>query len=100
MTQGLVRQRVKFGAGEQLIYELRSVAQGGIGASFDGQCVSVGVPRAALERWQQPEEVSIKGEQPLPGGSSLKILVEKDFQCLVPREGEHQSGLFQNPGQT
>ena len=28
--------------------------------------------------------------------SSLKILVEKDFKCLTPRD-EEESGLFENP---
>ena len=97
ITEGLVRQRVAFGTGEPLVYELRSVGEGSIGASFQGQCVSVEVPQAALDRWQRPEEVSISAEQALPGGSSLKILVEKDFQCLVAREDEDQSGLFANP---
>ena len=100
MTDGLVRQQVRFGAGEALAYELRRVADGEVGATFSDRCVSVRVPRPVVERWSQPEEVSINGEQALPGGGSLGILVEKDFQCLVPREGEDQSGLFRNPQQS
>jgi hypothetical protein len=27
----------------------------------------------------------------------LRILVEKDFACLAPREGEDESDMFPNP---
>ncbi len=97
VTEGLVRQQVDFGSGAPLVYELRCVADGETRARFREGCVSVRVPRAAVEQWTRPEEVSIRGRQALPGGASLKILVEKDFQCLVPREGEDQSVFFPNP---
>lgn len=96
-TDGLVRQKVWFGAGETLAYELRCVADGEVRATFADRCVSVRVPRTVVERWRRPEQVSIRGKQALPGGGSLSILVEKDFQCLAPREGEDQSALFPNP---
>ena len=94
---GAVRQLVEFGPGRRLAYELRTVAGGEVAASFDGKCIQVTLPHSVAERWQAPDEVSIRGEQELPGGGRLKILVEKDFQCLVPREDEDQSGLFPNP---
>ena len=96
-SKGVVRQHVAFGPGRRLTYELRIVTHGRVGASFDNERICVTLPRAVAERWQAPDEVSIRGEQELPGGESLKILVEKDFQCLVPREDEDQSGLFPNP---
>ena len=96
-SEGVVRQHVAFGPGRRLAYELRTVAGGRVGASFDEECVRVTLPLEVAERWQAPDEVSISGEQELPGGERLKILVEKDFQCLVPREDEDQSGLFPNP---
>ena len=95
--EGVVRQHVEFGSGTRLTYELRTVAGGRVGASFKEECIRIMVPHAVAERWQEPDEVSIRGEQELPGGETLKILVEKDFQCLVPREDEDQSGLFPNP---
>ncbi|MGH8167708.1 MAG: DUF7009 family protein [Woeseiaceae bacterium] len=36
------------------------------------------------------------GAQPLDG-DELSILVEKDFACLAPREGEDDSDKFPNP---
>lgn len=96
-SRGVVRQHVAFGPGRRLTYELRTVADGRVCASFDDERICVTLPRAVAARWQEPDEVSIRGEQALPGGERLKILVEKDFQCLVPREDEDQSGLFPNP---
>ena len=95
--EGVVRQQVEFGPGRRLAYELRTVPGGQVRASFDEACLCVSLPRAMAEHWQDPDEVSIRGEQELPGGGRLTILVEKDFQCLVPREDEDQSGLFPNP---
>ena len=36
-------------------------------------------------------------ELALEDGDSLKILVEKDFACLVAREGEDESDMFPHP---
>ena len=96
-NEGVIRQQVGFGSGTRLTYELRTFTGERVGASFDDGCIRVMIPSAVAERWQEPDEVSISGEQELPGGERLNILVEKDFQCLVPREDEDQSGLFPNP---
>jgi hypothetical protein len=38
-------------------------------------------------------------ELTLPLGGRLKLLVEKDFRCISPRDDEDQSNLFKNPQQ-
>jgi hypothetical protein len=92
---------VEFGPGSRLSYRVEAVSGGAISASYEGDCVCIRLPRAAIERWQRPEEVAMEGEQSLADGRSLKILVEKDFACLVPRSGEEDEvDLFPNPGQT
>ena len=97
VNEGQVEESVEFAGGTRLTYRLRTAPAGPVSASFQGRCVSVDLPAAAVERWGHPEEVSVHGEQTLPGGGSLAILVEKDFVCLAPREGEDQSDLFPNP---
>ena len=47
--------------------------------------------------WANSEQVSISGEQVLDDGEKLNILVEKDFACLAPREGEDESDMFEHP---
>ena len=46
--------------------------------------------------WAAGNDVSLHGEQPLEHGV-LRILVEKDFTCVEPRDGEDQSDLYPNP---
>ena len=105
-TEGHVEDSVAFGPGARLVYRLEVADSGkgpaadAISAGYDGNGVRVVLPRERVDTWQQPEEVSIHGEQALPGGDSLNILIEKDFTCLIPREGEDQSDLFPNPAVT
>ena len=63
-----------------------------IGAAFEGGRMTVNIPLAVAARWAGTEEVSLRGRE---GG--VEILVEKDFACLVPREGEDSSDAFPNP---
>jgi hypothetical protein len=105
VVTGLVQDFVEFGPGSRLSYRVEVAPKGTISASYEGSCVSVVLTQDAVERWQSPDEISIKGEQPLSGGGNLKILVEKDFACLSPREeaedgdGDGDGGLFPNPDQ-
>jgi len=69
--------------------------------SFGGQVhrnVEQARERVAALLGAQPDEVSLQAEQPLGDGENLKLLVEKDFRCLSPREGEDDADLFPNPG--
>ena len=59
-------------------------------AMFDG---------TSAPEWVDSDEVSISSEQQLDQGGLLKILVEKDFACLAPREGEDESDMFPHPQQ-
>lgn len=62
-------------------------------ASFDNGVIRVTVPRDESMRWASDDtRVSIRGDV-----GPLSVLVEKDFECLEPREGESQSNRFPNP---
>jgi hypothetical protein len=67
-----------------------------IAASFHDHTISVVVPRARAERWALTGEISLHGDESA-GGTTLKLLIEKDFECLDPRPGEDQSNRFPNP---
>ena len=41
--------------------------------------------------------MGIEGAQPVGGGSTLKILVEKDFVCIDGPADENQDDAFPNP---
>ena len=63
-----------------------------IGAVFANGRMTVNIPEPIAARWAGTEEVSLRGRE---GG--VEILVEKDFACLVPREGEEETDAFPNP---
>ena len=59
--------------------------------------VTVRLPESSVRAWANSEQVSISGEQQHNNGEKLVILVEKDFACLTPREGEDESDMFPHP---
>ena len=98
VEQGSVRDRIQFDAANGLTYGIETSAEIDTPrAVFDGASVTVLLPTAQVEAWADPEAVSLQGSQPIGDGEDLTILVEKDFACLVPREGEEQESLFPNP---
>lgn len=94
---GFAEDAVRFPTGPALRYRLEVGATDTLAATFGESVVKVVVPEAQIRRWLEPDEVSIRGEQPLADGAVLRILVEKDFECLVPRPDEDSSDLFENP---
>lgn len=85
--------------GEQALrYTVKSGKADRVGARFDAHAIVVTIPAAEVHDWATSERVSIRGSEPLAGSESLAILVEKDFACLQPREGEDESDMFSHPG--
>jgi hypothetical protein len=94
---GIVEDRIHFGAGQVLTYRLRVDARAEqLGASLAGDTIEVRVPAPAAREWSQTDLVTLAATQPLPQGD-LKIVVEKDWACLAPREGEDESDQFPHP---
>jgi hypothetical protein len=94
---GEVNDTVHFGQGAQLTYRLVVADAGKVTAAFDGTALTVRVPAAVIGDWARTDIVSITGEQALDGGETLRILVEKDFECLAPRDDEPPGDFFVNP---
>jgi hypothetical protein len=97
VTEGSAGDAVRFAPGRELAYRVEAVADGELRAEFSGDQVLVRIPRERLRLWMAPKEVSIVGEQGVGDGERLRILIEKDFTCLAPREGEDDADLFPNP---
>lgn len=96
---GAVEEAIEFGPGRSLRYRIESSAVlAEISADFEDAVVRVSIPRGLAVSWSGSELVGLSGEQSLPDGAVLKILVEKDFACLQPVNGEDQSDAFPNPG--
>lgn len=95
---GVVEDRVRFGAGAALVYRLRTdAAANDITASFAQGAVEVQLPDKSAKQWASSNAVTLAGNQPLGAADELRIVVEKDFACLAPRENEDESDNFENP---
>jgi hypothetical protein len=100
---GEVREAVAFGSGatDRLGYAIVASGDAAVtSARLSGGSVEVIVPRALAREWAANETVGFEAEQPVGGGLSLHILVEKDFACLTPRKGEDDTDAFPNPNET
>jgi hypothetical protein len=95
---GVVEDQVRFGGGAALVYRLRRDSRvPGLTASFAQGAVEVRVPEKSAREWANSNDVTLAGAQSIAAGDELRIVVEKDFQCLAPREGEDESDNFENP---
>jgi hypothetical protein len=69
-----------------------------LGASLEGSWLRVVAPAAWIAEWAASEErVGLEGRQEV-GTGALKILIEKDWACLAPREDEDDGDAFPHPG--
>ncbi len=94
---GRVEDRAVFAPGAELVYALvRSADAPGVAATFVSGRVLVTVPDAVARAFCDTDQVGFDAEQ-VAGATTLRILVEKDFACLKPREGESEDDAFPHP---
>ena len=97
-NDGLVAARTGFPGGRTFSYVVESSpASVKPAAFFSDNVVTVRIPETTVLAWATSEQVSIEGEQTLDDGETLHLLVEKDFACLAPREGEDESDMYPHP---
>ncbi len=97
---GQVDQSIRFGpeAGQAIRYAvIADPAAAEIAASLDGGSIVVRIPGEQARAWADGTDVSLRRSQPIGDDQALAILIEKDFKCLVPRDGEQDSDGFPNP---
>lgn len=97
-NDGLVSAETEFPGGRTLRYAVESSPASVKPAAFytEGQVI-VRLPETSVIAWAGSEQVSIEAEQLLDDGATLSILVEKDFACLAPRDGEDESDMYPHP---
>jgi hypothetical protein len=82
---GRVESFIEFAPGCALVYLLESSLHAkSVTANFDGQAIQVMAPKQVMTEWTKSDQVSIEAQW-LAG---LKLLIEKDFQCL------HEPGAY------
>lgn len=97
--KGVVEGQTRFPDGSRFTFALEGLdGEPGASAAYENDRLVVKLPSPDISAWAMDDSaVSLHGELPLPAGGRLKLLVEKDFQCLTPRSDEDQSDLFTNP---
>ncbi len=99
--RGVVTCRTGFPGGREFQYTVESSpACVSPGAFLSDSVMSVRLPETTVLAWATTEQVSIEGEQLLQDGETVSILVEKDFACLAPRDGEDESDMYPHPQAT
>lgn len=95
--QGVVEDRTEFPGGQALVYRLRSEKESNdITARYTNNLMEIISPEPMAARWCGTDLVTLSASQPLASGE-LRIVLEKDFACLAPREGEDESDNFPHP---
>ncbi len=95
---GVVSATTAFPGGREFRYRVESSpASVNPGALFSDNMITVRLPETAVLAWATTEQVSLAGEQLLDDGEKLAVLVEKDFACLAPREGEDETDMYPHP---
>lgn len=95
---GRVSDRIVLAPGRPFSYTLRRAADcAAIEARLLESGVEVRVPAAAAARWTGSDDVSLSVQQNNGEDGGLGILIEKDFACLVDREGEDDRDAYPNP---
>ncbi len=100
---GQISEEIEFGTDRSsyLRYSLVTSPEAeSLSARFRGNEISIVVPAAIAKRWTSSDDVGIEYVQPIGGGESLKIIVEKDFECIDRPDDPDRADAYPNPNAT
>ncbi len=80
----------------QLVYSIEKTEAEKVTARFTSGELTVFVPVSIADKWAEGEQIGIEGNQPIYN-NELHIIIEKDFACLTPREGEDTADHYPHP---
>lgn len=92
-----VEQSTAFASGAVLVSQVRvSSRRERVSAIFAEGRIAIVLPVEQARQWATSDEVGIEAIQNAGDGQALRILVEKDFECLHSA-AEGDSDAFPNP---
>ena len=100
LSEGIVSESTTFDLflGQRLEYVLCTASNLlGMTASFEGGRILVRMPVSVMRNWAGTDQVGVETTQIGGDGCELKILVEKDFECIDAPHDESQEDAFPNP---
>ena len=89
---GKVVSKIEFGT-QQLNYQLHRTNSEDVLAEYSSDTITIHVPDTVADKWLQLDAVGFSNQNQ----STIKILIEKDFQCLHKRPDEDEADSFPNP---
>ena len=95
---GVVEVRLAFGPDaetQQLVYRLECADTPEIGVAYRAHCVTIRLPKTDAEGWPASKQVGFEHRVPLEDGTSMHLLIEKDFKCTDVRPDEND--CYPNP---
>jgi hypothetical protein len=98
ITDGIVEESTLLGGAIPFAYRLLvdpQVREIRTGRYAHG--IQVRLPKDIALVWSTSERVGVSEVEVHPGGRSTSVLIEKDFTCLKPRQGEDDRDTFPNP---
>ena len=75
---GKAEDTMRFSSEQSLRYGIEVRPTGAVTATFTDAAILVTLPKARLDLWLRPDEVSVEGSQPIGGGKVLQVVLEKD----------------------
>ena len=99
-ADGIVEESITFGPTKEqcLSYALcKSSESPDVHAIFGNRRIIVHVPGILIYQWVTSDQVSIQAIQTTGDDAELRILIEKDFECIDAAPGESQEDAFPNP---
>ena len=97
---GTVEESTAFGPSDdqRLVYALRaSPDEPGVSASLADGRIVIRVPANVIHQWVTTDQVSIHGIQRTGEDGELRILIEKDFECIEASSDGSQEDAFPRP---
>jgi hypothetical protein len=93
---GRILEFVEFAAAgdQRLVYAIEVDAElYAVVADYHEGKITVRLPQAQAREWLETERIGLDGEQALASGRTLRILIEKDFQCLHTGNGRTEDEI-------
>ena len=98
-NEGQVTQQTEFSNGSDILkYSISSSEEvSELVGIFKNGHIKVLLPESDAFDWINSNKAGIENQEYTDQGDGLKILIEKDFQCLHKRKNEDESDAFPNP---
>ncbi len=96
-TDANCQDSIRFSRSQSLTYTLQVAEVRTVVATFLDDEVIVKIPHDIAKDWISTEQVGISALQEIDRQAELSILIEKDFNCLIPREAGEDEDTFPNP---